>query len=166
MCTWNLSLRPRHQRIRERREYFRGINKRRRDRAFDLLGRVCVVCGAEATQIAQPRGKARGYYRYYPLDCKPMCEDCVKRHRTQARREHIRHGTRTGYKLGCRCLACTRAKADERRLWLSRKNRPGGVPFLSLPHGNCCPRASTVDHARNRPARRNDYENNATQRSL
>jgi hypothetical protein len=49
--------------------------------------------------------------------CCVLCHACHKKLSTEYRRQHLLHGSRGMYALGCRCLKCKAANAVSSRQW-------------------------------------------------
>ena len=119
-------------RKRDRRAYMRRYQNRwtqhRREIAIDFLGRRCVKCRAtenlEIDHIDPATKVSHRIWSWRPAriqaeiaKCRLLCRQCHTEKSADEKRRDTTHGTQQGYKRGCRCHACTKAKSEATRAY-------------------------------------------------
>ena len=101
-------------------------NEKRRQLAFNLLGRECVRCGSRENlefDHKDPKKKSdklssfwsapKERYIEEALKCQVLCKRCHNAKSVTERGQKQRiHGTNTMYRKGCRCAECKKAESD------------------------------------------------------
>jgi hypothetical protein len=122
----------------DRRAYMRRYQlswvQHRKAIAVDFLGGRCVKCGAiEQLEFDHIDPKTKLSHRFWSwkperiqaelAKCQLLCRPCHIEKSAGEKRRPITHGTRSGYRRGCRCHACTSGHNEKRRKALGRTGK-------------------------------------------